>query len=63
MSVTNMVTLSWNVLTKHLLQEPQQLTTNFPEVTMLYQVQDTTMETEMGKADPHHNQTFSDIAA
>ena len=58
-----MATLSWIVHTRYILQEPQQLTTNLPEVAMPDQVQDTTVKTETGKADPDHNLIFEDIAA
>ena len=59
----NTVTLSWIVHTRYLLQEPQQFTTNLPEVIMPKHVQDTTMKTETGKANPDHNLIFTNIAA
>ena len=58
-----MVTLSWIVHTRHLLQEPQQLTTNPTEVTMPDQVQDTIIKTVTGKANPDHSLIFEDITA
>ena len=59
----NRVTLSWIVHTRYLLQEPQQLITNPPEVTMPDQVQDTIMTKETGEANPDHNLIFKNITA
>ena len=63
MSAVHMVTLSWTVQKRYLLQEPKQLTTSFTEVTMADQTWGTTMKTETGEADPDHNLIFEDIAA
>ena len=51
MSAMNIVTLSWIVHTRYLLQEPQQFITNLPEVAKPGKVQDTTIKTDTGKAD------------
>ena len=59
----NMVTLSWTVHTRYLLWKLQWLTTNLTGVTIQDQVQDTTMNTETGKADPDHSLIFKDITA
>ena len=59
----NLVTLSWIVHTRYLLQEPQQLITNLPEVTMPDQVQDTIMKIETGKVGPDCNFIFEDMPA
>ena len=60
-----MVTLSWIVHTRYLLQEPQQIITNpnLTEVTMIDQVHNTTMQTEICEVNPDHNLIFTDIAA
>ena len=58
-----MVTLSWIVHTRYLLQEPQQFITNLPEVAMPNPVQNTTMKRVTGKGDPDHNLIFENIAA
>ena len=58
-----MVTLSWIIHSRYLIQEPQQLTTNLPEVAIEDQVQDTTVKTETGKANPNHSLIFKDITA
>ena len=62
-SVMNMFTLSSIVHTRYLLLEPQQLITNLPDIAMLDQVQDTTVKTETGKANPDHNLIFEYIIA
>ena len=62
MSVKNMVTLSWAVHTRYLLQELQQLTTNLTEATMPDQVQGTNVKTEADKANPDHSLTFDDTS-
>ena len=63
MSVTNMVTLSWTVHTRYLLQELQQFTTNLTNVTMPDPVQGTTMKIKTDEADPDHSLTSKDTAA
>ena len=55
--------LSCIIHTIYLLQEPQQLITNFPEVTITDQVQDTPVKTETGEANPDHNLIFKSITA
>ena len=58
-----MVTLSWIVHTRYLLQKPQQFITNLPEVPLPDLVQDTTMKKEKGEANLDHNLIFENIAA
>ena len=52
--------LSWIVHTRYLLQESQWFITIFLKVTMQDQVQDITMKTETGKANPDCNLIFKD---
>ena len=63
MSVMNMVTVSWTVHTRYLLQDLQQLTTNLTEVTMPDSVQNTTVKIETGEADSDHSLTVDDTAS
>ena len=63
MSATNMVTLSWTAYTEYLLQEFQQHIKNHTRVTMLDQVQGTTMKIVTDEANPEHNFILGDIAA
>ena len=65
MSMMNMATLSWIVHIGYLLQEPQQLITNpnLLEVTMLDQVQGTTVKTGTGEVNPDHDLIFTGSAA
>ena len=64
-SVMSMITLSWIVQTRYLLQEPQQLipNPNLTEATMPDQGQGATMKTGTGQVDPDHNLIFEDITA
>ena len=62
MSVTNMVTLSWIAQVRYLLQEPQQFITNLPEVAMPGPVQDITMKTGTGEANPDNIHIIENIA-
>ena len=61
MSVKNMVTLSWTVHTKYILQELQQHITNHTRVTMADQVWGITMKIETGEANLDHSPTFENI--